>query len=221
MIKAYFGNIRQVLIEKLKTAKYDVYIAVAWITDKNYEQIILELLEKGVSVNIILIDDEINEDSDIDWQDLVENDANVYWDNHHHKFCVIDREIVISGSFNWTYNATSRDNRENILIIENEKDLIQSFSNEFQVLKNEARKLEKRPKIVFKEKIIEKEIERKIEIVKEIDKRPIPYKKSGKFYCGLCHNRLRPVKSPLHMVGIAFQSCRQCKIYINEDGKII
>jgi hypothetical protein len=56
---------------------------------------------------------------------------------------------------------------------------------------------------------------------KEVEKRPIPYFKSGKYYCGICHNRMRPVKSPQHMVGIAFQSCKDCKIYIDESGQII
>jgi phosphatidylserine/phosphatidylglycerophosphate/cardiolipin synthase-like enzyme len=221
MITAHFGNIRDVLIEKLKSARYDVYIAVAWITDENYEKIILNLLENGVSVNIILVDDEINEDSGIDWQNLVENDANVFWDNHHHKFCVIDRKIVVTGSFNWTYNASNRNNRESILVIEDDQDLIEAYSREFQVLKNEAKKLVKRPKIIIQEKVVEKEIEREIEVIKEVDKRPLPYKKSGKFYCGICHNRMRPVKSPQHMVGFAFHCCKKCNIYLNGDGQII
>ena len=68
---------------------------------------------------------------------------------------------------------------------------------------------------IEKERIITKEV------IVEIEKRPLPYKKSGKFYCGICHNRMRPVKAPLHMVKISSIACKGCKIYINQQGEII
>jgi hypothetical protein len=49
----------------------------------------------------------------------------------HHKFCIIDKKIVITGSYNWTNKAQT--NFENIVIIENEiensKNYLQEFSN--------------------------------------------------------------------------------------------
>ena len=50
----------------------------------------------------------------------------------HHKFCVIDNSVVVTGSFNWTDQAVKH-NQENLLFLEN-KNLAQQYSNEFQKL---------------------------------------------------------------------------------------
>ncbi len=53
----------------------------------------------------------------------------------HHKFCVIDNSVVITGSFNWTDQAVNH-NQENLLFIEN-KELALKYSNEFEKLWND------------------------------------------------------------------------------------
>ena len=50
----------------------------------------------------------------------------------HHKFCVIDDKIAITGSYNWTYYAETR-NIENIVITDN-PDIVNRFSTEFNRL---------------------------------------------------------------------------------------
>jgi len=191
MIKPYFGDIRKILCDRLRQAKYDVYIAVAWITDKVYEEILLSLLKKGVSVNIISIDDDINKNGNFDWKQLVKNGANVFWDHHHHKFCVIDRRTVITGSFNWTYTATNRMNRENIIVIEDEQELIEQFSTEFMVLKSEATRfdlpIEKVVEHIFVEKPAERLITENITSLKKYKAN----QSSGKLHCGKCGDELK------------------------------
>ena len=51
----------------------------------------------------------------------------------HDKFCVIDNQIVISGSYNWTNNAEYK-NSENINIIEDDNKLATKYSLEFNRL---------------------------------------------------------------------------------------
>lgn len=51
----------------------------------------------------------------------------------HNKFCIIDRSIVITGSYNWTRKA--RNNDENITITKNSDRLALDFITEFQRLK--------------------------------------------------------------------------------------
>ena len=51
----------------------------------------------------------------------------------HEKFCVIDNQIVISGSYNWTDNAELR-NAEHINITENDNELATKYSLEFNRL---------------------------------------------------------------------------------------
>lgn len=51
----------------------------------------------------------------------------------HHKFCVIDDKIAITGSYNWTYYAETR-NVENIIISDN-PEIVNGYASEFQRLK--------------------------------------------------------------------------------------
>jgi phosphatidylserine/phosphatidylglycerophosphate/cardiolipin synthase-like enzyme len=191
MIKPYFGEIRDILVDRLSNAKYDVYIAVAWITDKVFEDIILKLLEKGVVVDIIIVNDDINRNGNVNWGALIKNGANIFYDSHHHKFCVIDRKVVITGSFNWTYAASNRINRENIIIIENESDLIEQFSHEFMVLKRESEKQILEQKKVIEHIIIEKQVEK---IVKEnitSIRKYKAYRSERNISCGKCSGFLK------------------------------
>ena len=52
----------------------------------------------------------------------------------HHKFCVIDRETVITGSYNWTYYAETR-NLENIIIF-HDPDSVNAYLKEFNLFKD-------------------------------------------------------------------------------------
>ena len=50
----------------------------------------------------------------------------------HNKFVVIDRRIVITGSFNWTTTAVDR-NQKNLCILDNEE-LAVKYITEFEKL---------------------------------------------------------------------------------------
>ena len=47
----------------------------------------------------------------------------------HNKFVVIDGQVCITGSFNWTVQAVTA-NRENVLVTNN-RECVQSFAGEF------------------------------------------------------------------------------------------
>lgn len=57
--------------------------------------------------------------------------------NMHHKFCIIDDKILITGSYNWTNNA-SKYSDENIVII-NDVTAAFQFGEKFNALKNSAK----------------------------------------------------------------------------------
>ncbi|KAJ8318460.1 hypothetical protein KUTeg_003551 [Tegillarca granosa] len=48
----------------------------------------------------------------------------------HHKFVVIDNEILINGSFNWTRQAITG-NQENLVVM-NDPEIVQQFQTEFE-----------------------------------------------------------------------------------------
>ena len=50
----------------------------------------------------------------------------------HHKFAIVDGNVLINGSFNWTRQAITG-NQENLIITE-DKNITQLFMREFQKL---------------------------------------------------------------------------------------
>ena len=50
----------------------------------------------------------------------------------HHKFCVIDGHILITGSFNWTDQAV-KENQGNVIILYN-KELCKKYTDEYNKL---------------------------------------------------------------------------------------
>lgn len=50
----------------------------------------------------------------------------------HNKFAIIDKLVLITGSFNWTSQAVNQ-NQENLIVVEN-KELIKAYQEEFEKL---------------------------------------------------------------------------------------
>ena len=115
-----FDNIEQRILKEIKDAHYAIFVSVAWFTNKKLFQALLEKAKNNCYVSIIIQLDEINSQSGIDYSQIqigrsecfkISKDAELL----HDKFCVIDFQKVITGSYNWTYKASH--NSENILIL--------------------------------------------------------------------------------------------------------
>ena len=50
----------------------------------------------------------------------------------HHKFCVVDKSVLLTGSYNWTKSAADR-NQENLLVTEDPK-MVKAYISEFENL---------------------------------------------------------------------------------------
>lgn len=133
-INSHFENIRQVIINNLAESSKEIHIAMAWFTNHDIFEIILEKA-KQVKVNLIVLNDDINNRLDgLDFQQFIDNGGIFYFGNQqnpmHHKFCIIDSETLIAGSYNYTYLAESI-NSENILVFKGCSDIIESYTKEF------------------------------------------------------------------------------------------
>ncbi len=121
MVKAHFSDIAEAIIKQLETAQKEISIAVAWCTNKKlYNQIIL-CLKDGIKVKLLIVNDHINFKSwALDFQHFIDFGGELHIANceilMHHKYCIIDQQVIISGSYNWTYSADF--NEENILILQ-------------------------------------------------------------------------------------------------------
>jgi hypothetical protein len=138
-MKATFRQISRQITEELATADKSLCIAVAWFTNETIFEILLDKIRKGVDVELIVNNDHINNRQEgLDFNEFIKVGGKFYFaDNSrlmHHKFVIIDSCKLISGSYNWTYNAEYRNN-ENIVLTDNST-TIEQFSKEFNFLKD-------------------------------------------------------------------------------------
>eukprot|EP01118_Nematostelium_gracile_P014102 TRINITY_DN543_c0_g1_i2.p1 TRINITY_DN543_c0_g1~~TRINITY_DN543_c0_g1_i2.p1 ORF type:complete len:255 (-),score=68.55 TRINITY_DN543_c0_g1_i2:115-843(-) len=119
----------------MESPKKSLDICVFTITDDRIANIIIAAKNRGVAVRVIT-DDEKAEDLGADIQTLRDNGIPVRIDHTsahmHHKFAIIDNEVLINGSFNWTRSASTKNN-ENVTILDDVA-LIASFRREFERL---------------------------------------------------------------------------------------
>lgn len=134
-----FRFISNQLTNQLRSAKKSVCVAVAWFTNEMLFELLLDLVKKGITVELLINNDHINNRKDgLDFNEFIALGGKFYFANSsklmHHKFSIIDYKVVISGSYNWTYNAEFR-NTENI-ISTNDIETVEKFQHEFQRLKS-------------------------------------------------------------------------------------
>ncbi|WP_420149479.1 phospholipase D-like domain-containing protein [Spirosoma sp.] len=122
MATSCFTHIRPVVLKHLRQAQGSVEAAVAWFTDQGIFDLLLDLLQRGVAVRVIITSDSINQATGFDWDKFgkLGGQAYMYGDKQqtmHHKFCLIDGQTLLTGSYNWTYRAAHA-NRETLLVFE-------------------------------------------------------------------------------------------------------
>lgn len=140
MTQVFFSNIRQEILAAIETANSEINIAVCWFTNKALFESVCEKLRKNIKVNLIVLNDGINNRIDgLDFQRFINMGGTFFFSNVekpvHDKYCIIDRKLLINGSYNWTYFAEN--NYENITIIIDE-DVIDAFYQDFERLKSET-----------------------------------------------------------------------------------
>lgn len=132
--KVFFSGIKQQILKCINEAQVEVVIAVAWFTDTSIiDALLKKIKEDGVKVWLLFYDDKANK-KDL-FVNLFKAGAKIRYSKilMHNKFCVIDRCVVINGSYNWTQNA-ARNNNENIQISNNAEELATHFLEEFRKL---------------------------------------------------------------------------------------
>lgn len=128
-------NCAREIFSRIDDAKSSVYIAMYFFTSRPIAQALMRAKGRGVDVKVCL-DKE---------QPSYEYSKSEYLHNKginmrliggsgimHHKFCVIDEHIVITGSYNWTARA-DLENDESLLVI-NSREIAKKFLEEFNQL---------------------------------------------------------------------------------------
>lgn len=138
MNKAYFKDIRNQIIPYLENAKSKVQIAMAWFTSGELFEALLSCRRRNVNVELVLLDSGINYMYYApDFNNLIAAGGTLRIAGSnvgfmHHKFCIVDGKVAITGSYNWTYYAETR-NIENIVITD-DMDIVNLYASEFNRL---------------------------------------------------------------------------------------
>ncbi len=129
--EAHFNNIQKQILAELDSARVSIRLAMAWFTNELLFNKLVEKRNQGIDVQLLIYDDGVNRNHGVDFNQLnctPIRRAGIM----HDKFCVIDNQVVITGSYNWTNNAEFR-NDENITI-ERDPEQATRFSEEFRRL---------------------------------------------------------------------------------------
>ena len=142
MIEHYSHKIQDAIQKELFKANKSIKIAVAWFTQKDLFAEVLGALNRGVTVSMIIIKDFINCGMyGLDLQQFVDKGGKLHFVSDrswtmHNKFCLFDNSMVISGSYNWTYSAETR-NAENVIATD-EDNVCARFDDYFNRLWEES-----------------------------------------------------------------------------------
>ena len=130
-----FLHIQDLILAELDKAQVSISLAMAWFTNQVLADKLKEKQEQGIKIDIIIYDDGVNKKNGVNLDGLeVLKVRGQRGGIMHNKFCVIDNQVVLQGSYNWSSNAEYK-NDETIQVSEDPK-LATKFSVEFRNLKH-------------------------------------------------------------------------------------
>jgi len=111
------------ILDRLNAAEKSIELAMYMLTSRELSNALTLAARRGVTVRVFL-DGENAEECYSKADFLKKNGVLVKLEKGeglmHNKFCVIDEEVVITGSYNWTASADLK-NDENVIIITSDK----------------------------------------------------------------------------------------------------
>lgn len=134
----FFPNIANVkkVVNYIKMAKKSINLSVFSFTNDDLANEIISAHKRGVNVRIIT-DDEAMKGKGADAQRCSDAGIPVRTDDEeryhmHNKFMVVDSAFLLTGSFNWTFQA-GKSNQENVIIVDGDY-YINKYNSEFDKL---------------------------------------------------------------------------------------
>lgn len=122
------------LFSALQQARHSIDVCVLVIASQELSDVLIGAHQSGVIVRVVTDDNPMNHRTQV--HRLRHAGIQVRIDETgflmHHKFAVIDGELLMSGSLNWTTQALCG-NQENV-ILTNEVNLVRPFLEQFELL---------------------------------------------------------------------------------------
>lgn len=108
-----------------------IHVCMAWFTNQSIADKLVEKHKQGIDVKVIFYDDHTNSKFGVNIDGIpfkaVRGSRGGIM---HNKYCIIDNQVVITGSYNWSKNAEDK-NEENAAVMY-DYDRASDYSVEFR-----------------------------------------------------------------------------------------
>lgn len=137
---AVFDELQDTVIQGIRGAKYMIWVAVAWFSNETIYNELIAKKNKGVNIRVLVSNEPSNNDT---VKKLIREGVDVkvvstWGENNrnrmHHKFCIVDLDYVMHGSYNWSKNAN---NNEETLATALDRQFVSKFADEFIEIYNQ------------------------------------------------------------------------------------
>lgn len=130
---ALFNNIADQIIKYLDEARVSIHVAIAWFTNQRIADKLVEKKKEGLDVKVVYFKDYTNCKFGVDLDNIpFKAICGTRGGIMHNKFCVIDNQKVITGSYNWSENAENKNDENATVVYDN--DIASYYSVEFRRL---------------------------------------------------------------------------------------
>ncbi|MGL6293062.1 phospholipase D-like domain-containing protein [Eubacterium aggregans] len=134
-----FDEIQETVIQGIRDARFIIWAAIAWFSNDAIYQELIAKKEQGLNIRIVVSQEDSNKPM---ISKLKENGFDVTvipkwgyqgYNRMHDKFCIVDMDYVMHGSYNWTPTAN---HNEETLATALDHELVAKFATEFMELYN-------------------------------------------------------------------------------------
>jgi phosphatidylserine/phosphatidylglycerophosphate/cardiolipin synthase-like enzyme len=131
------GGCTEAVVAELNRARREILVQAYSFTSQPIAEALIAAKGRGVNVEILL--DKSNEaETHTELGHLLEKGMMPHIDAHHaiahNKIMLVDRKVIITGSFNFT-NQAEHENAENLLILRGNRELVNSYYESFMAHK--------------------------------------------------------------------------------------
>lgn len=140
------GGCTDVIVRRIRAARHEVLIQAYSFTSKAIAEALVDAKARGLHVDIIL--DRANEQETYsELNELLGDGMNPLIDSEHaiahNKIIILDKKVVLTGSFNFT-NQAEHENAENLIVIEGHPELAHAYRMNFLEHKAHAKPAERK-----------------------------------------------------------------------------
>jgi phosphatidylserine/phosphatidylglycerophosphate/cardiolipin synthase-like enzyme len=139
-VVAYFspeGGCTSAVVHELTRARHEVLVLAYSFSSKPLAEALLAAKKRGVRVEVLL-DHSNEQEAYSDLPFFLEHGIHTLIDAKHaiahNKVMLIDRRVLITGSFNFTHQAETH-NAENLLVLKGHAELIDVYHQDFEMHK--------------------------------------------------------------------------------------